>query len=375
MPLFGQCFLSEVLRKSVFDPKGEVVGRVTDISVVRGEHLPKVSAILVTRNGEDYPIPWQEIEMFNKRILSTHLDAASTGTYQADEHDLLAVRDILDKQIVDVNGAKVVRVNDIRLEGYNGDAVLTAVDVGIRGLLRRLGIERRSDQVFALLKVQLPWNLISWNYMQPLTPKLKAITLTVPRQMLAELHPADIAEIISEVSREEGTALLTELDVKTAGEALSELNSQRQVEFMSAIDAEKAADIIEEMPPDEASDVLGDLPAEKAKEILEHVEQNEAKDIQELLSYEGDTAGGLMTNEFIAYPRQTTVGEALQRFKTDGSSVEPVYQVYVVDAGEKLVGTLSLRELLLAEPSRTLGALARRKPRAVKPEDRKSTRL
>ncbi len=368
MPLFGQCFLSEVLKKPVFDPKGDVAGQVTDAIVVKGEHLPKISAVLVARDGALYGIPWRDIEMFNRRILSTHLNAASIQAYEGDEHDLLAVRDIFDKQIVDANGAKVVRVNDIRLEGYNGDAVLTAVDVGVRGLLRRLGIERRSEQVFALLKTQLPSTLISWNYIQSLTPKLKAITLTVPRQMLAELHPADIAEIISEVSREEGTALFTDLDVKTAGEALSELNPQRQVELMTAIDAEKAADIIEEMPPDEASDVLGDLPTEKAKEILEHVEHDEAKDIQELLSYEENTAGGLMTNVFIAYSPQTTVGEAIERFKTDASNVEPVYQIYVIDAGEKLVGTISLRELLLAEPSKTLATVAARKPRTVKPE-------
>lgn len=368
MPLFGHSFLSDVLKKPIFDPRGEVVGKVADVLVVKGEHLPKVSAILVERQGAAYTIPWHAMEMFNKRILSTRLDASSIQPYGADEHDLLAVRDIFDKQIVDANGAKVVRVNDIRLEGYNGDAVLTAVDVGVRGLLRRLGIERRSEQVFALLKVQLPSNLISWNYIQLLTPKLKTITLTVPRQMLAALHPADIAEIISEVSREEGTALFTDLDVKTAGEALSELNPQRQVELMTAIDAEKAADIIEEMPPDEASDVLGDLPTEKAKEILEHIEQDEAKDIQELLSYEEDTAGGLMTTEFIAYSPQTTVGEAIERFKTDAGNVEPVYQIYVVDAREKLVGTISLRGLLLADSSKTLATVAARKPRTVKPE-------
>ncbi len=367
MPLFGHIFLSEALKRPVFDAKGEVAGRVSDAIVVKGDPLPKIASVLVRQRGQVYRIPWSDFTIFNRRILSVQRDAPSLDLYDRDD-DLLLVRDILDKQIVDANGAKVVRVNDIRLEGYNGDAVLTAVDVGARGLLRRLRIERLSEQVFALLKVQLPSNLISWNYIQPLTPKLKTIALTVPRQMLAQLHPADIAEIISEVSREEGTALLTDLDLKTAGEALSELNPQRQVELMSAIDAEKAADIIEEMPPDEASDVLGDLPTEKAKEILDHVEQDEAKDIQELLGYEEDTAGGLMTNAFIAYASQTTVSEAIERFRTDGSSVEPVYQIYVVDAKEKLVGAISLRELLLAEPAKTLGALVERKPRTVKPE-------
>ncbi len=366
MPLFGHIFLSEVLRRPVFDPKGDVAGRVTDAIVVKGDPLPKLSAILVTQNGALHRIDWHDIAIFNKRILSAHRDATSLDPYEPDD-DLLLVRHILDRQIVDANGAKVVRVNDIRLEGHNGHAVLTAVDVGIRGLLRRLGVERRSEHLLAFLKVPLPWNLIPWNFIQPLTPKLKTITLTVPRQMVAALHPADIAEIINQVSRDEGIALFTDLDTKTAAEALSELKPQRQVEVITGLDAERAADIIEEMPPDEASDVLGDLPTEKAREILEHVEEDEAKEIQKLLAYDEHTAGGLMTTAFIAYPPETTVRDAIERFKTDAGAIETVYHVYVVEADHRLAGTISLRELLLAEPSSRLAAVAR-KPRTVLPE-------
>jgi CBS domain-containing protein len=369
MPLFGHCFVSDALKRPVFDPTGEVVGKLTDAVVVRGDQLPRIAAILVSREGRLVRIPWADVEIFNKRILSTRLAAAAVEPYQADERDLLVARDILDKQIVDANGAKVVRVNDVRLEGYNGDAVLTAVDVGLRGLLRRLGVERRSDQVFSLLKVDLPANLIGWQYIQPLSPKLNAIGLTVPRQMVADLHPADLAEILSQVSREEGQNLFTELDVKTAADALSELRPERQVELITAVEPEKAADILEEMPPDEASDVLADLPTEKASEILGHIEGEEAKDIQELLSYEGDTAGGLMTNAYIAYSPGTTVARAIERFRADADSIEPVYQIYVVDREEKLVGMVTLRELLLAEPGAPLGALIKRKPQSVGPDE------
>ena len=198
------------------------------------------------------------------------------------------------------NGAKVVRVNDIKLEGYESEAVLIAVDVGVRGILRRLGIERKGDDFLTLFKTRLPYNLIGWNYIQPLQPKLTAISLTVPRQMLSELHPADIADIISQVSHHDGAAFLKNLDVDVAAETLSELSPETQVEMLRDMDSEKASDIIEMMPPDDAADVLGDLPAEKAKEILDHIEKEDADDIQELLGHEEDTAGGLMTNEFIA---------------------------------------------------------------------------
>lgn len=368
MPLFGQLFLSEVMRRPVFDARGDVIGRVRDLIVVKGEYLPKVSAVIVARGGELFRIPWQDIEIFSKRLLSTHSDRAAIESYQPSPEDLLTAREILDRQIVDANGAKVVRVNDIKLEAYNGDAVLVAVDVGVRGILRRLGIERRSGQLFELLRVQLPYTLVSWNYIQPLNPKLKTITLTVPRQMLSQLHPADMADIISTISRDEGRSLLTDLDVKTAAEALPELEARRQVDIINAMDTEKAADILEEMPPDEASDVLTDLPAEKAKEILEHIEDDEARDIQELLAYAEDTAGGLMTNQFVAYGPDTTVNAAIERFRTDAATLEAVYYIYVITDEEKLIGSVALRDLLLAPPTARLADIMERKPKTVRPD-------
>ncbi|HMK60763.1 MAG TPA: CBS domain-containing protein [Dissulfurispiraceae bacterium] len=368
MALFGELFLSEIIKKPVFDPKGEVIGRVKDVIVVKGDPLPEISAVIIHRKGKPNIIKWDAINIFNKRIISSFQYADSLQSYEYPEEDLLAVRDILDKQIVDANGAKVVRVNDIKLEGYNGSAVLIAVDVGMRGILRRLGAEHSSDEVLKFFKTQLSYNLISWNYIQPLRPELKSIALTVPRQMLSDLHPADIADLISQVSREEGAHLFKDLDIETAAEALSELMPERQAEIISSIDTEQAADIIEEMQPDEAADVLSDLPTEKAKEILEHIDREEAEDIEELLSHEEDTAGGLMTNVFIAYPPQITVSEAIDRFKKDAEEIESVYYIYAVDEQEKLVGVASLRDIIMADPQSTLADVMETKLKSVTPE-------
>ncbi len=368
MALFGELFLSEIIKKPVFDPKGEIIGRVKDVIVVKGDPLPEISAIIVYRKGQAYSIIWSAINIFNKRIISSFLYADALQAYEYPEDDLLAVRDILDKQIVDANGAKVVRVNDIKLEGYNGSAVLLAVDVGMRGILRRLGAERSSDEVLRFFNSQLSYNLISWNYMQPLRPELKAIALTVPRQMLSDLHPADIADLISQVSREEGAHLFKNLDIETAADALSELMPERQAEIINSIDTEQAADILEEMQPDEAADVLSDLPTEKAKEILERIDREEAEDIQELLGHEEDTAGGLMTNIFIAYPPQITVTEAIERFKKDAEEIESVYYIYVVDEDEKLVGVASLRDIIMADPQARLAEIIETKIKSVTPE-------
>jgi magnesium transporter len=367
MPFFTELFVSEIMKKLVLDPKGDEIGRVKDLVIVKGEPLPKVSALIIEKKKNIFKLLWSDLSIFNKRIISANIYAEALLPYELNEKDLLLVRDILDKQIVDANGAKVVRVNDVKLEGLDTEAVLIAVDVGMRGIMRRLGVERGGEDLMKLFRKHLPYNLISWNYIQPLEPKLTKISLTIPRQMVLELHPADIAEIISQVSHKEGASFFKELDVETAAEALSELQPDVQAAIITGMDTKKAADIIEEMHPDEAADVLSDLPVDKAKEILEIIEKEEAEDIQELLSHEEDTAGGLMTNEFIAYLPDTTVKEAIQKFKKDAEEVETVYYIYVIDADEKLMGVVSLRELLLAGLDAKLSDIMESKLKMVTP--------
>ncbi|TAN37876.1 MAG: CBS domain-containing protein [Nitrospirae bacterium] len=367
MPFFGEVFSSEIIKKPVLDPKGEELGKVKDLAIVKGDPLPVVSMLIIERKKRFYRLPWADLNIFNKRIISSKIYRDSLRSYEFSEDDLLMVRDILDKQIVDANGAKVVRVNDVKLEGYHDKAVLIGVDVGMRGILRRLGIERGSEEFLNMFKTGLPYNLISWNYIQPLRPKLNAITLTVPRQMLSDLHPADIADIISQVSREEGAHLFRDLDIETAAEALSELKPQMQADIINAMDTEKAADIIEEMPPDEAADILSDLPTEKAQELLESIEKEDAEDIQELLGHDDDTAGGIMTNEYIAYEPHMTVLQASERFKLHAREVENVYYIYILDKEEKLVGVTSLKEMLLAEPDCLLADIMETNLKTVSP--------
>jgi magnesium transporter len=368
MPFFGELFVSEILKKPVLDPKGEELGRVRDVVVVKGEPFPKVSALILEKKKKVFYLQWIDLTIFNKKILSSVIYSNHLQSYTFSETDLIIVRDIFDKQIVDANGARVVRVNDVKLEGYNSEAILVAIDVGMRGIMRRLGVERGGEDMMRLFRRNLPYNLISWNYIQPLEPKLTKLSLTVPRQMVAELHPADIADIISQVSHKEGATFFKGLDVETAAEALSELEPDVQAAIITGMDTEKAADIIEEMHPDEAADILSDLPVDKAKEILENIEKEEAEDIQELLSHEEDTAGGLMTNEFIAYPPETTVRNAIEQFRKDAEEVETVYYIYVVDNDEKLLGVVSLRELLLADLDAHLSDIMETKIKMVTPD-------
>ncbi len=373
MPLFGEIFLSEFVGKSLLDPKGESCGRVRDVIAVKGDPLPRIAAIIVELKRQLYRVEWEEINLLNRKIISTYLNAGSLAPYAINDYDLLLVRDVLDKQIVDANGAKVVRVNDIKLEGYNGEAALVAVDMGIRGILRRLNSERRAERLLRLFQMTLPYNLLSWDYIQPLKPKLKTIALTVPRKLISDLHPADIAEIISRVPRDEGANFLKDLDVETAAETLSELKPEVQADMISSMEASKAADILEEMSPDKAADVLGDLPEEKTTELLGQIEKEEALDIKELLSHEEDTAGGIMTNEFIAYPPDITVKESIERFKKDALEIESIHYIFVIDGEDRLVGVTTLKGMLLADPSARLSDIMETKLITVAPGEDEMT--
>ncbi|MCE5194533.1 MAG: CBS domain-containing protein [Nitrospiraceae bacterium] len=368
MSFWGELFVSEILGKPVLDPKGEELGKVKELIVVKGDPLPKISRLIIERKRKSFYLPWTDLNIFNKRIISANVYLENLRKYQFNEEDLLLVRDVFDKQIVDVNGAKVVRVNDVKLEGLNTEAVLVAVDVGMRGIMRRLGVERGGEDFLRLFKAQLPYNMISWNYLQPLEPRLTAISLTIPRQMVTELHPADLAAIISQVSHKEGTTFLQDLDAETAADAISELEPETQTAIITDLDTEKASDIIEMMAPDEAADVLSDLPVEKAQKILGSLEKEDAEDIKELLGHEEDTAGGIMTNEFIAYRPETTVGETIERFRQDAEEVETVYYIYVTDAEEKLKGVVSLREILLSSPETKLVDIMEEKTKTVTPD-------
>jgi Mg2+ transporter MgtE len=264
--------------------------------------------------------------------------------------DILICRDLLDKQIVDINGAKLVRVNDLRLGDVSGKMCLIAVDIGLRGILRRLGLESRGEWFLSLFRYRIPNTLIGWHYLQPVEPKLSRLTLTISRQKASKLHPADLAEIISEVSQKERTAIFGTLDVETAAEALHELEPRVQADIIDDMSKEMASDILEQMPPDEAADVLGDLPENKARELIGLMEKEDAEEVRELLEHEEDTAGGIMTTEYVAFPPDMSVEDAIRELRLEAPDVETVYYLYILDDDERLMGVVTLKDLILARP-------------------------
>ncbi|WP_298431902.1 CBS domain-containing protein [Geobacter sp.] len=346
--LVNELYLSSVLDRTVINDQGQEVGKLWDLIMVPGEVFPEVSHLLVKDGKTVIAIPWREITLFTPFVISAAapLERLLRQKYIPQDGDILLRRDILDKQIVDVDGAKVVRVNDLKLGNRRDLLCVFSVDIGFRGLLRRLGHDRLWERVARILNREIPHQEISWEFVQPLEANASRLALTMARDQMADMHPADIASIISQLSHKHIQTVLISLDTETAGEAIHELEPELRSRVMSQLDSEQASDILEEMAPDEAADVLGDLPEEKAKELLDLMDEEEAEDIQELLVHEENTAGGLMNSEYLAVSETATVDETLAEIRRLAPEIEMVYYAYILDADEHPRGVVSLKELL-----------------------------
>lgn len=344
-------FLSEMLGKPIVDQNDTQFGSLEDLIVTPGVQFPPVTAVAITPRGDgEYTvIPWDQVKVV-ERGLKLPASRETLRTYQIKENDLWMKRDLLDKQIVDVHDYRVVRVNDVRLEQSEDALFLVGVDTGMRGLFRRIGLEKLVDRLTKRSRWRPHTHIIAWNDVETFQRSEGRIRLKVPAERLAKLHPADIAKIVDELDPAQRTEYFESLDVETAAETLAETDPAVQVSIVESLDEERAADILEEMEPDEAADVLGDLSADRRDEILSEMEAEEAEDVKELLQYADETAGGLMTTEFIAVSPGMTAEETINHLREVGPDAETIYYVYVLDESERLVGVISLRDLIITQP-------------------------
>ena len=240
-------------------------------------------------------------------------------------------------------------MNDIELVRVNGNVVVSNVDIGMLGILRRIGLEKFGRWVLRQFKTDVSAGTISWEFVEPLVYD-QSMRLKVPVEKLAELHPSDIAEIISDLSRAEHADLIRKLNLKQLADTLEEVEPDFQANLIQHLTDEKVADVLQEMAPDEAADLLAELPPERSRELLGLMEINEADEVRELLRYDEDTAGGLMTTEYVTVPHDLTAAQAIEHLRKVGEEAELVYYVYVTDADDHLQGVFSLSDLIVARP-------------------------
>src|SRR4030095_7937829 len=358
-------YLSQVLGRPIRDLEGERVATVKDIIVRLGsdDHPPVTGLVARYRRRDFFLSRWRlsELNEHGARLNSDILDLHPFGRR---ESEVLLARDVRDKQLIDVDGKRVVRVNDVQIIEAAGEWRVTGADVSLQGLWRRLAPA-------GFLGTKTPVEVLDWADVGYLATDAATVKLKSSSGKLARLHPVEIARLAEALSYHHGSEVVESLDDETAAETLEEMPAESQARILGDMDEERAADILEWMSPDEAADVLGDLPEEKAEELLGLMEGEEQADVAELLPYEDDTAGGLMTTAFVTLPRELTVGEALARLRDVAETPNMIYYLYVVEAENswRLCGVIALRSLILAEPSMPLEEVMRTEFQKATPDE------
>ena len=343
-------YLSHAIGRPVLDATGEPLGKVDDLIVAVGNRYPPVTGLVVATDRRRIFLPWSQVARFDASGALLSGDTIDITRFQQRSDEILLRADLLDKQIVDIDGRRVVRVNDLRLDDVDGKLHLVAVDVGTAGLLRRLGVEGPYRTIARNLHLPTPERYIDWEDVDPVETSIASIRLRVPHAGLTELHPADLATIIDQLAPRDRAGVLAALDDEAVADAIEEMEPETQVEVLEGLAPERAADILEEMSPDDAADLVADLSDTTRQELLGLMERDEAEELGGLLAYPENTAGGMMTTEFVAVPADLTAGATIERLRELEPDAETIYYVYVVDADGRLVGVLSLRDLIVARP-------------------------
>jgi magnesium transporter len=354
--------LSDLLGAPVTDPSGAAAGRVREVALSPQEHVSRVSFLVVkTREGSRVLSPG-EIEGINGDVRA-RVDSARWHPFAGPEGYFLLDRDLLDQQIIDTNGRKVVRVNDVELvpEPVEGEYFLkiSAVDVGVRGFVRRILKGLVPTQALRSLTNQIPPKLIPWEFVDLIeTDPARRVKLKISHEKLGTLHPADIADIVEDLSPAEREAVFETLDEEVAAETLEEVEPKLQRSIVESLDEDRVADIVEEMDPDAAADLLGDLTEEKSDAILEEMEPEQREEVEELLEHEENTAAGRMNTEYIALSVEASVQDAVAALRMFEGDVSSVVTVYLVDLEWKLIGAVPLQNIVLAQSEVKLSEIA-----------------
>jgi sporulation protein YlmC with PRC-barrel domain/CBS domain-containing protein len=355
--------LTELLGATVYDPSGAASGRVREVTLAPQEDRSRISSLIVKTKSGNRILTFTAVSAINGGVRASTVVAewpAVNGT----EGLFLLERDLLDQQVIDINGRKVVRVNDVDLQvdapkDKDKDADRThpvlrvhSVDVGARGAVRRLLRGVAPKTALQALLGRIPPRSIPWNFIDVIeTDPARRVKLKISHEGLSKLHPADIADIIEDLAPDERQAVFQTLDEETAAEALEEVTPRVQKSIVESLDSGRAADIVEEMDPDAAADLLADLTEERTEQILVQMEPQAQQDVVELLEHREETAAGRMTTDFLALPVSATVQNAIASMREFEGGVEAVSTIYLVDSHGTLTGAVPLARLVLAESS------------------------
>lgn len=376
-------FFTQIMNWDVIDKHGRYVGWPFDLTVDFNGAYPPVTGLTVQRGRfkKEYALfPWNQIHIVknkNEEVLQLRvsLESIKYSTVIPNIAESTIRRNILDQQVVDTYNRKVVRVNDVHMLRVDSSFRLAHVDVGMRGMVRRLGWESVIDKFLRLFNPHSRYlsreGFIAWKYVQPLAvnPIVGKIPLSVAQSELDNIPPADLSEILEELDILHRTALFKSLDADIQGEILGELDERMRKELIAELDLKTAARVLEIMPADEVTDILQDLPRSERTRFLGSLSSRKAQKLSELLAHHEDSAGGHMTTEFIRLPQSLTVQEAIARIKEQGNVAETVYYAFIVDDERKLQGVVTFRTLLIEPLDAPIAEVMTERPIAVNVND------
>jgi len=354
-------YLTELVGLKVYDLKSRRIGLVKDAALV-----PLIDSVRVDRFLVGGGWAWLTVRHDQVRSISLdgiYLRDELLTPHHADEYMLRLMRDLLDQQIIDVSGRKVVRVTDvtfsIQREQDHDVLRVIEVDIGLRSIFRRLCQGVLPRPIIRKMQHAIPPHSIRWEFCNIIeADPQRRLRLNITNRMLEEMHPADLADIVEELSPDDREAIFEAIDSEVAAEALSEVDPKMQVSILESLETGKAADIVEEMAPDQAADVLAELEEETSEEILEEMESEPKAEVRELLEFEEDTAGGLMNTEYVALPTGATVADAFAALRGNEDLLETLNTLFLIDGDGRLTGVVPLARLFVAAESKPLKELA-----------------
>jgi magnesium transporter len=338
-------FLSGYMGRPVLDAESHTIGKLVDLVAQLGPRYPPVVAARIRRADKSViEVPWSAFRSFDPPQVILATPIAEVPQYVLGDRDVLLVRNVLDKQIVDLDGRRLIRVQDIELFRVYERLRLLGVDVSVSALLRRLGWMRLSDRVSS----RYPPRSLAWSDIDLGSWRDPYVRLRVARSGLQRLHPADLAEIASTLPVGEARELFSALEHAVAADTLEEMTEDAQIRLLEALGVDSGAVLLSEMSPDDAADLISHLATEDAEALLTRMDAEDAQAVRSLLGYEEESAGGLMTTDTVTTPADESVEELISRLRTDLSPGDVVHEVYVVDEGGLLLGALTMTDLLVA---------------------------
>ena len=362
-------YLSGIIGKVAFGADGDAIGTIKDLllnTMPSGNSDPNQQLVTGVRLKIQKEIRFYSFKSFIVTKAREVLNVTCTALVElgAEEinNGLLLVENILDKQIVDMNGRKLVRVNDVRLAMLPTGTFAIAVDIGIEGLLRRIGIASPIKRILSIFKINIPAKFILWDDVQAIDHSNLNIRLTKSYAKLHTLHPSDIADILEDMGKKSSMSVFASLDEEQAADVLEELETDAQIHILENLPVNKAADVLEKMPADEVADILDELGDEKAEILLKEMDMESSKEVRELLEYDDDRVGSIMTTDFLSFSSTTTVAEVLVELRAQKPESAELYNMFVVESNDELIGTFNLRDLVVSEPNVSVSGIMKSGP-------------